>query len=304
MDFDQLTTFVQVAKLKSFSKAGQKVFRSQSAVSAQIRQLEQAYHAKLLDRSAKSVELTPAGEVLFEFAERLLRLRDESMQVVADRGNVVQGPVAFGANEATCLYLLPDILAEFQKRYPLVHISIYRNFSHKILQRLEEGSLDLGIVTLPLKSPNLKMHVINRDRLRFMVSTKNPLAQRSHVTLDEIASAPLIFPKTGYTRQVLDKLFRPHRSRLRVAMELPSIGMIKTFVAADVGISIISESFAKDQVKTGDVKLLNVEGVDLWRELALVYRRDRSLPRAVQSLIGMIRESRKLQENQPVPAES
>lgn len=299
MDFDQLTTFVQVAKLKSFSKAGQKVFRSQSAVSAQIRQLEQAYHAKLLDRSAKSVELTPAGIVLFEFAERMLRLRDESMQVVADRGSVVQGPVAFGANEATCLYLLPDILAEFQKRYPLVHISIYRNFSHKILQRLEEGSLDLGIVTLPVKSPNLKMHVINRDRLRFMVSAKNPLAQRNRVTLDEIAAAPLIFPKTGYTRQVLDKLFRPHRSRLRVSMELPSIGMIKTFVAADVGISIISESFARDQVRSGEVKLLTVDGVDLWRELALVYRRDRSLPRAVQSLIGMIRESRKPTEAGP-----
>jgi len=293
MDFDQLTTFVQVSKLKSFSKAGQKVFRSQSAVSAQIRQLEQAYHAKLLDRSAKSVELTPAGEVLFEFAERLLRLRDESMQVVADRGNVVQGPVAFGANEATCLYLLPDILAEFQRRYPLVQISIYRNFSHKILQRLEDGSLDLGIVTLPLKSPNLKMHTINRDRLRFMVSAKNPMAQRSHVTLEEIASAPLIFPKTGFTRQVLDKLFRPYRSRLRISMELPSIGMIKTFVAADVGISIISESFARDQVKSGEVKLLNVEGFDLYRELALVYRRDRSLPRAVQALIGMIRENRK-----------
>src|SRR5271166_5481830 len=297
MDFDQLTTFVQVAKLKSFSKAGQKVFRSQSAVSAQIRQLEQAYKAKLLDRSAKSVELTPSGEVLFEFAERLLRLRDESMQVVADRGNLVQGPVAFGANEATCLYLLPDIFSEFQRRYPLVNISIYRNFSHKILQRLEEGSLDLGIVTLPVKSPNLKMHVINRDRLRFFVSSKNALAQRTHVTLEEIAAAPLIFPKTGYTRQVLDKLFRPHRSRLRVAMELPSIGMIKTFVAADVGISIISESFARDQVKSGDVKLLTVDGVDLWRELALVYRRDRSLPRAVQALIGMIRENRKLQES-------
>ncbi len=293
MDFDQLTTFVQVAKLKSFSKAGQKVFRSQSAVSAQIRQLEQAYKAKLLDRSAKSVELTPAGVVLFEFSERLLRLRDESMQVVADRGNVVQGPVQFGANEATCLYLLPEILAEFQKRYPLVNISIYRNFSHKILQRIEEGSLDLGIVTLPLKSPNLKMHIINRDRLRFMVSSKNPLAHKSHVTLEDIASSPLLFPKTGYTRQVLDKLFRPYRSRLRMAMELPSIGMIKTFVAADVGISIISESFARDQVKSGEVKLLNVEGLDLWRELGLVYRRDRSLPRAVQALITMIRESRK-----------
>src|SRR5258708_14860780 len=103
MDFDQLATFVFVAKLKSFSRAGQKVFRSQSAVSAQIRQLEQAYHARLLDRSAKSVELTPAGEVLFEYAQKVLRLPDESVQVVADRGNGGQGPVALGANEATHL---------------------------------------------------------------------------------------------------------------------------------------------------------------------------------------------------------
>ena len=297
MDFDQLATFVYVAKLKSFSRAGQKVFRSQSAVSAQIRQLEQAYHARLLDRSAKSVELTPAGEVLFEYAEKLLRLRDESVQVVADRGNVVQGPVVFGANEATCLYVLPDIFAEFQKRFPLVHISIFRNFSHKILQRVEDGSIDVGIVTLPTKSPNLKVHNIHRDRLRFMVSTRNPLAQRSKLTLEEVASQPLIFPRTGYTRQVLDKLFRPYRSRIHVTMELPSIGMIKRFVAADVGVSFISESFARDQVKAGEVKLLNVEGVDIFSELGLVYSRDRSLPRAAQALIALIREHHKPVEN-------
>jgi DNA-binding transcriptional LysR family regulator len=297
MDFDQLATFVYVAKLKSFSRAGQKVFRSQSAVSAQIRQLEQAYHARLLDRSAKSVELTPAGEVLFEYAEKMLRLRDESVQFVADRGNVVQGPVMFGANEATCLYLLPDIFAEFQRRFPLVHISIYRNFSHKILQRVEDGSIDVGIVTLPTKSPNLKVHHIHRDRLRFMVSTRNPLAQRSKLTLEEVASQPLIFPRTGFTRQVLDKLFRPYRSRIHVTMELPSIGMIKRFVGADAGVSFISESFAKDQVKAGEVKLLTVEGVELYRELGLVYKRDRSLPRAAQALIALIREYRKSAEH-------
>src|SRR6266566_1138328 len=241
MDFDQLTTFVYVAKLKSFSRAGQKVFRSQSAVSAQIRQLEQAYKAKLLDRSAKSVELTPAGQVLFEYADKLLKLRDESIQIVADR-------------------------------------------------------VDVGIVTLPVKSPNLKVHSIYRDRLRFMVSTRNPLADRSKITLEEVASQPLIFPRTGYTRQVLDKLFRPYRSRIHVAMELPSVGMIKRFVVADAGVSFISESFARDYVKAGEVKLLNVEGLDLWRELGLIYRRDRSLPRAAHALIGMIREMRKPSE--------
>jgi LysR family transcriptional regulator, low CO2-responsive transcriptional regulator len=296
MDFDQLATFVYVAKLKSFSRAGQKVFRSQSAVSAQIRQLEQAYRAKLLDRSAKSVELTPAGEVLFEYAEKLLRLRDESVQGVADRGDVVQGRVVFGANEATCLYLLPDIFAEFQRKYPLVHISIYRNFSHKILQRVEDGTVDVGIVTLPAKSPNLKVHHIYKDRMRFMVSNRNPLAHRGKITLDDVAAQPQIFPRTGYTRQVLDKLFRPYRSRIQVTMELPSIGMIKRFVAADVGVSLISESFARDQVKAGEVKLINVEGVELWRELGLVYRRDRSLPRAAQALIAMIRDHRKAHE--------
>ena len=293
MDFDQLTTFVQVAKLGSFSRAGQKVFRSQSAVSAQIRQLEQTYGVRLLDRTAKSVRLTPEGEVLFEYAERLLRLRDESIQAVADRSNVVQGPVVFGANEATCLYLLPDIFAEFQRRHPFVQISIYRNFSHKILQRLEEGSIDIGIVTLPVKSPNLKVYPIFRDRLMFMVHPRNPLASRQRVTLGEVAEQPLIFPKTGYTRQVLDKLFRPYRSRLQVTMELPSVGMIKRFVAANAGVSFISESFARDYVKAGEVKLISLEGVDLWRELGLVYRRDRSLPRAAQALIALIREHRK-----------
>src|SRR5256885_14790244 len=191
------------------------------------------------------------------------------------------------------LYLLPEIFAEFQRKYPQVHISIYRNFSHKILQRVEDGSVDVGIVSLPLKSPNLKVHHIYRDRLRLMVSVKNPLANRNKVSLEEVAGQPLIVPRTGFTRQVLDKLFRPFRSRVHVAMELPSIGMIKKFVGADAGVSFISESFAKDQVKAGEVKLLSVEGVDLWRELGLVYRRDRSLPRAAQALIALIREHRK-----------
>ncbi len=293
MDFDQLATFVQVAKLGSFSRAGQKVFRSQSAVSAQIRQLEQAYGAKLLDRTTKSVHLTPAGQVLLDYAARLLRLRDESAQAVADHGTSVQGPLVFGANEATCLYLLPNIFAEYQRRYPLVQISIYRNFSHKILQRLEDGSIDVGIVTLPVKSPNLRVHPVFHDRLMLMVSRRSPLANRHHVALPEVAEQPLIFPKTGYTRQVLDKIFRPYRSRLHITMELPSIGMIKRFVAANAGVSFISEHFARDLVRTGEVKLLSLDGVELWRDLGLVYRRDRSLPRAAQALISLIREHRK-----------
>ena len=290
MDFDQLTTFLEVAKLGNFSRAGQKLFRSQPAVSAQIRQLEQEYGEKLLDRAGKSVRLTPAGEVLFEYAGRLLTLRNESLRAVADQASTPRGSLAIGANEATCLYVLPDVFAKYHRLYPQVHISVYRNFSHKVLQKVEDGSIDVGIVTLPVKSPGLKVHPIFRDRLMLMVSPRNPLARHKTVRTSEIAEQPLIFPRTGFTRQLLDKHFRAYRSRLRVTMELPSVGMIKRFVAAGLGVSLISASFARDEVRAGEVKLIALADVELWRELGLVYRRDRSLPRAANAFIALIRQ--------------
>ena len=290
MDFDQLITFLEVAKQGSFSRAGEKVFRSQSAVSAQIRQLEQEYGDRLLDRSGKSVKLTPAGQVLFEYAERLKNMRDESLMAVADHGRTPRGTLMVGANEATCLYVLPEVFAEYCRLYPGVQISIYRNFSYKIVEKLENGSIDVGIVTLPVKSPSLKIQPIFRDKLMLMVSPKNPLARHKVVPVREIVKHPLLFPKTGHTRRLLDKLFRAHSPDLQVRMELPSVGMIKSFVAADLGVSLISACFARDEVQAGRVKLIDLEDVELWRELGLAYRRDRTLPRATTAFIATLRE--------------
>ncbi len=289
MDFDQLNTFVEVAKQGSFSLAGRKVYRSQSAVSAQIRQLEQEYGEKLFGRLGKSVRLTPAGEVLFEYAGRLLALRQESLRGVADQSATPRGVLTVGANEATCLYVLPEVFEKFHRLYPNVQISIYRNFSHKILQRVEDGTIDLGVVTLPVKSPSLKVHSIYRDKVVLIVSKKNPLSKLSEVTAKDIASQPLIFPKTGFTRQVLDKFFRPYASQMRIVMELPSITMIKRFVGANLGVSLISEGFANDDVRAGRVKLIPIKDVEMWRELGVIYRRDRHLPRSATSLVEMMR---------------
>ena len=290
MDFDQLTTFMEVAKLGSFSRAGQKVFRSQSAVSAQIRQLEQEYGDRLLDRSGKDVTLTPAGRVLFAYAERLLQMRDESLLAVADQGASPRGTLSIGANEATCLYVLPDVFAKFSSLYPGVQISIYRNFSYKIVEKLENGALDVGIVTLPVKSSSLKTHAIYRDQLMVMVSPQNPLAKHDVVSVADVAKQPLLLPKTGYSRRLMDKLFRPYAAQLQVRMELPSVGMIKSFVAAGLGVSLISASFARDQVLAGRVKLIGLQDEELWRELGVAYRRDRTLPRATSTFISTVRQ--------------
>ena len=290
MDFDHLITFLEIAKQGSFSRAGQKLYRSQPAVSAQIRQLEQEYGQKLFDRVGKSVRLTVAGETLQEFAGRLLILRNESLRAVADQAATPRGTLAVGANEATCLYVLPEIFGEYSRKFPAVQISIYRNFSHKVLEKVEDGTVDVGIVTMPVKSPSLKVHSIFRDRLMLMVSPNNPLASYKIVSTADIAEQPLIFPKTGFMRQVLDKQFRPFRSRMRVAMDLPSVGMIKVFVAAGLGVSIISESFARDEVRNGQVKLIPITDMEVWRELGLVYRRDRTLPRSAAAFVSLVRQ--------------
>jgi DNA-binding transcriptional LysR family regulator len=290
MDFSQLITFLEVAKLGSFSRAGQKVFRSQSAVSAQIRQLEQEYGDRLLDRSGKDVTLTPAGRVLLAYAERLIQLRDESKLAVSDHGGAPRGKLVVGANEATCLYVLPDVFAKYCSLHPEVQLSIYRNFSYKIIEKLENGTIDVGIVTLPVKSPKLKTTSIFRDQLMWMVNPQNPLAKHEVISVSEAAKQPMLLPKTGYTRRLMDKLLRPHESDLQVRMELPSVGMIKSFVAAGLGVSLVSASFARDQVLAGRVKLIPPKEKELWRELGLAYRRDRTLTQAARTFITTVRQ--------------
>lgn len=298
MDFDQLVTFLEVAKQGSFSRAGEKVFRSQSAVSAQIRQLEQEYGSKLLDRSGKAVRLTPAGRVLHDYAERLLKLKDESQLAIADQGKTPRGTLLIGANEATCLYVLPHVFAEYCGLHPQVQISIYRNFSYKIVEKLENGAIDVGIVTLPVKSPSLKVQPIFRDQLMVMVSRDHPLSRQEVLRVRDIAKEPLLFPKTGHTRRMLDKIFRPYAADLQVRMELPSVGMIKSFVVAGLGLSLVSASFARDEVRAGLARLIPLEDAQLWRELGLAYRRDRTLPRATTAFISTVRQVAAAQKTQ------
>jgi len=209
---------------------------------------------------------------------------------VADQGSTPRGTLLIGANEATCLYVLPDVFAKFCHLYPGVQISIYRNFSYKIIEKLENGSIDVGIVTLPVKSSSLKSHPIFRDQLMLMVSPQNPLAKHDVVPVSEIAKQPLLLPKTGFSRRVMDKLFRPYSAHLQVRMELASVGMIKSFVAAGLGVSLISASFARDQVLAGRVKLIPIQDEELWRELGLAYRRDRTLTRATTTFISTVRQ--------------
>ncbi len=290
MDFDQLKTFLEVAKLGSFSRAAEKVLRSQPAVSAQIRQLEQEYGQKLFDRNTKSVRLTPAGEVVLDYARQLLALRTTSVQAASDLNGVPTGTLSIGANEGTFLYVLPKVFAEYHRKFPKVRISVYRSFTHKVSEKVEEGAIDLGVLTMPVKSPSLVATPVFRDRILLMVGPRSPLFNHSSVTLEELAQQSLIMPKTGSIRKLIEKNLRPYREKLNITMELTSVVMIKQFVMDGFGVSLISASFAGKNVQRGEARLLKIEGLDLWRELALVYRKDRSLPLVASSFVEMAKK--------------
>jgi DNA-binding transcriptional LysR family regulator len=287
MDFDQLNTFIEVARLGSFSRAAEKVLRSQPAVSAQIRQLEQEYGHKLLDRSARSVRLTPAGAILFEYANEFMALRTKSLQAISQNNGVPAGTLSIGANEGTFIYVLPKVFAKYHRAYPKVKISVYRSFTHKVVAKVEDAAIDIGIVTLPLKSSSLHQVPIFRDRVLLMVGPGNPLYRRRSVSLKEIAHQPLVLPTIGSTRRIMEKHLRPYRDNLNITMELNSVVMIKRFVAAGFGVSFISSSFARDNVRRREVKLLEIEDLSVWRELGLIYRKDRSLPSAASAFLKM-----------------
>jgi DNA-binding transcriptional LysR family regulator len=295
MDLDNLKTFIEVARLASFSRAAEKVLRSQPAVSAQIRQLEQEYGQRLLDRSAKSVRLTPAGEVVFDYANQLLVLQAKSLQAVAEQDGVRSGTLSIGANEGTFLYVLPKVLAKYHKQFPKVKISVYRSFTHKVAEKVEEGTVDLGVLTMPVKSPSLEVLPVFRDRILLMVGPASPLFKKKSATLEELAAQPVILPKTGSIRKIMEKQLRPYRDNLNVTMELTSVVMIKRFVRAGFGVSLICRNFAAENVRRDEVRLLKVEGLDLWRELALVYRKDRSLPLIASAFVEVARKELEVQ---------
>ena len=300
MDFDQLVTFVAVAELGNFSRAAEKVLRTQPAISAQIRKLEEENNARLFDRTKKSVTLTPAGERFLDYARQMLALRNEALQVVADAGTDVRGVLSIGANETTFLYVLPELLARYHALYPDVRISVYRNFSHKVLQKVEDNVSELGVVTLPVRSSSLVVVPIFRDPLVWIASNQSSIAKQGHVSVKELAHQDLILHKMGSLRRIMEKHLRPYRPQLKVTMELTSAEMVKKFVGAGLGVSLICEAFVQEEVKEKKLTILRTDAEVVYRELGLVYRDSRSLSRAANAFLLMAMET--LGKSKPIPA--
>jgi DNA-binding transcriptional LysR family regulator len=291
MNLDQIRNFYEVATHKSFTLAAEKLFRTQPAISTQVRMLEEELGEKLFDRIGKKICLTQAGELLFGYAERLLRLHDEAKLAITELNASPKGKVFIGANEATCLYVLPQLFALFKEKYPEVQISIYRNFSKKVVDKILDNELDFGIVTLPVPDRDLHMMPIAEDELWLITSPNHPLEDRGSVQLEDVVPYPFIFHKAGTTRERLMKHFGPLWEKMNISMELASIETIKKFVSIGMGISIVPKSYVSDEIERGTLRLVRIRNFKLIRKLGLIYRKNRYLSRASKAFLEVVQQS-------------
>src|SRR5215469_8674270 len=285
MDFDQPETFLEVARHASFSRAAEKRFRTQPAITSQIRALEEEVGAKLFDRSGGKVALTAEGKVFHKNSEEALDARKNIINSMAEMERVPLCEIVVGANEGTFLHILPEVFAEFKKLYPSVSVQVSRSERAKILESVIDNSVDFGVVSTPVDDKRLTVVPIHRDELVIIAPPGHPLSRMKQAAIGDVVRFPLLLPKVGRTRDSIENLFHERHLKPRISMELDSSELLKRFVAADVGVGFIAKSNVMEDVKAGVLAAIAMADVSIRRELALVFRKDKALSRAALAFI-------------------
>jgi DNA-binding transcriptional LysR family regulator len=288
MDLDQLHTFLEIVRLKSFSKAAQTCYRTQPAISAQIRQLEQELNTSLFDRFGSRIALTTAGKIFAHYAEQILELRRQARNAINELERTPRGELVIAANEATCVYVLPRVFAEYSKLFPHVQLLVEHSYGARTVDTVLENVADFGVTQLPLQERKLQIATIHSDEIKLIVPPGHPLAGCPSVKCDDVASYPLLLPKYGNTRARLNQWLELVDDRLRIAMELDSTEMIKRFVAAGLGISFVAESHCLDEIAGGQMRAVALGPEPMVRRLGLIYRRDKPLSKAALGFIQTV----------------
>ena len=292
MDFDQLNAFLEVARHNSFSRAAEKCFRTQPAISSQIRALEEEVGARLFDRSGGKVALTAAGKVFQKYAEETYQAKRAVITALAEMERVPRGEIVVGANEGTCLHILPEVFAEFKKQYPSVAVGIKRAERAKVIDCVIDNSVDFGFVSMPVSDNRMTAVVIHKDELVLITAPRHPLAKLKSVSMEQIVKFPLLLPKVGHTRDAVEQVFHERRLKPNVSMELDSSELLKRFVAAGVGVGFIAYFHVVEDVRAKALASIPLADVRIKREVALVFRKDKALSRAALAFIDIAVKSK------------
>jgi DNA-binding transcriptional LysR family regulator len=285
VEISQLEVFLAVAREGGFSRAAEKLYRTQSAVSQAIRKLESELGEPLFDRSTREGVMTDAGHVLQEYAERLLNLRENAREALAELRELQKGKLVVGANEFTALYLL-RVLAEFRRLHPAIRIVVQRSLGSQIPDDVRRHNSEFGVLTYDPQDPELASVVVYSDELIFVVPPQHPLARESQVSIRQLGAESFVahIVSSPYREKVI-QAFEKHKTPLHMGVELPTLQAIKRFVAMGNGVAFLPEISVEDEIAHGELVRIPVQELRVHRKLRLIYRKSAALSHAGQAFL-------------------
>ena len=297
MDLASLQVFQTVAHEHSFSRAAEKLYRTQPAVSIAIRKLEDWVGQPLFVRGSGARTLTDAGVLLSEYADRMLNLREEIRKGMQELRGLERGQISLGVNESSIHALLPA-LDRYRQLHPGIQIRVNRVFSRDVPRELMNHHLDIGVISYLPEERELEAIEFRRDSLVMVVWPGHRLAKRQQVDVRELGQETFVAHsvESPYRQRVV-QMFARRRVPLNMEIELPTIESIKLFVEMKKGVAIVPRMCVEREVSSGDLRALRIRQMRLARTLYLVYRRDRPLTAAAQSLVTLIRQKRMRNRN-------
>ena len=274
MEDHKLRVFCAVAETKSFSKASELIHLTQPAVSLQIQAMEELYETRLFDRSGNSINLTPAGEILYKRAKEILALYAEAQQNISEITGAIKGSLSIGASSTIGNYLLPHIIAAFKKKVPQVNISLIVSNTKIITERLNAGEIDIALVEGDVSKQRFSVETLLSDELVVIMSPAHPWADRRNVPAIDLTKEPMIMREEGSgTRQIILKHLEEHGiklDQLKIAMVMGSTEAIKGAVEEGLGVSIVSAWAARKNLKQGLIKTTTFKDLKFHRNFSII----------------------------------
>ncbi|MBN2429522.1 MAG: LysR family transcriptional regulator [Deltaproteobacteria bacterium] len=277
MEIRRLEVFCKVVDLKSFTKAAEASYLSQPTVSEHIRILEETFEGKLLERHGRTVRPTAVGKVLYDYARRIIQLKDDTFQAIETFKGEVSGQLVIGSGNIPGIYMLPSIIASFKNRYPSVKLTLKISDSTDILTKLMENQIEMAILGADFPDNRLELKHVFSDEFVLVVPPDHKWAKKKSINLKDVLSEPLILRERGAGSRLtlakkLESLGLDFKT-LNIVAELGSVEAIKQGIKAGIGISIMSSMICRDEACQKKLLCIPFEGDGFKRDISLAKRK-------------------------------
>ena len=290
MDLLQLEHFLAVAEEGTFTRAAERVGRTQPAISQSIKKLEDELGMPLFARDLHDVSLTEAGQSLLVYARKMVRARDEAMRTLASLKHMSAGTLNIAAHESAAVYLLPAALRHYLRSFPDIKVGIYRSRLADIPRQVVDREMHVGFVKEIPPFKELTCVPVHADEMVLVASPGHPLTRRTNVTIKDLEREPFVLHRAcSATEQKILSLFAAHNTRCRIVAEVRSFENIKSLVEEDVGMAIVPNVTVKREIAAGTLVRVPLAELSIPRQTFMIYRESGQHSDAARELISVVR---------------